>query len=302
VENKEIIREIEKLKKEKNAVIVAHNYQNPEIQDIADFVGDSLELAQITTKLKEDMIIFCGVFFMAETAHILAPEKKVLLPVLEADCPMARMVTKEDVLDLKDQRPDAAVVTYVNSTADVKAVSDVCCTSSNVWKIVNSMSEPEIIFIPDRNLGQNIARWVPKEFFYLEGYCPTHENVEEIEIINAKKALPEATVIMHPEVNPNLAKHADKLLSTGGFLNYCKRVSGKSLIIGTEVGLVHRLEKEAPQNHYFNIGRDMICPNMKKIKLEDVLKTLKEECNCIVLENDIRVKARKAIERMLNLS
>ena len=206
MDKKALIEGINALKKEKNAIILAHNYQKPEIQDIADFVGDSLELAKISEKIKEEVIVLCGVFFMAETSHMLAPGKQVLLPVLTADCPMARMITKEDVLKLKEAHPKAAVVTYVNSTADVKAVSDICCTSSNAMKVIQSLKEDEIIFIPDRNLGRNMARFIPKKFIYHEGFCPTHEEISEEEMRTLKDSLPhQVEIIMHPEVNPKIA-------------------------------------------------------------------------------------------------
>ncbi len=302
MDKKDLIHEINQLKKEKNAIILAHNYQNPEIQDIADYVGDSLGLARVSANLKENLIVFCGVFFMAETAHILSPQKKVLLPVLTADCPMARMINKDEVIELKKKYPKAAVVTYVNSTADVKAESDVCCTSSNALNVVNSLDNEQIIFIPDKNLGMNIARFVAKEFFYHDGFCPTHEEIDEQEILDVKKALPDAELIMHPEVNPDIAKYADKLLSTGGILNYAKLSKNKKLIIGTEMGMVHRLKKEAPSNHYYNIGRDMVCPNMKKIYLEDVYECLKNESNEVILDEKVRIKSKNAIDRMLEIS
>lgn len=298
---KEKIQAILKLKKEKNAVILAHNYQNPEIQEIADFVGDSLELAKISKELKENFVIFCGVFFMAETAHMLAPDKKVVLPILGADCPMARMISPQEVLDAKKKHPKAAVVTYVNSTAEVKALSDICCTSSNAMRVVNSLPQDQILFIPDANLGQNIARMVAKEFFYVKGYCYVHEGLKEEEIIKTKEQYPHAEVIMHPEVNPLVARHAHKLLSTGGMLQYAQRTFGKTMIIGTEKGLLYRLQKLSPQNTYHNVGRDLICPDMKKITLDSVLQALDKEEPQIVLEPQIREKAKKAIEKMLVL-
>ncbi|PKL11460.1 MAG: quinolinate synthase, partial [Spirochaetae bacterium HGW-Spirochaetae-6] len=293
-----LIEGINALKKEKNAIILAHNYQNPEIQDIADFVGDSLELAKISEKIKEEVIVLCGVFFMAETSHMLAPDKQVLLPVLTADCPMARMITKEDVLKLKEVHPKAAVVTYVNSTADVKAVSDICCTSSNAMKVIQSLKEEEIIFIPDRNLGRNMARFIAKKFIYHEGFCPTHEEISEEEMRTLKDSLPhQVEIIMHPEVNPKIAAYADKLLSTGGILKYAQISENRDFIIGTEMGMHYRLEKIAPQNRYFNIGRDMVCPNMKKIHLQDVYDALSKGTHLISLPADVREKAKAAIDR-----
>ena len=298
-----LIEGINALKKEKNAIILAHNYQNPEIQDIADFVGDSLELAKISEKIKEEVIVLCGVFFMAETSHMLAPDKQVLLPVLTADCPMARMITKEDVLKLKEVHPKAAVVTYVNSTADVKAVSDICCTSSNAMKVIQSLKEEEIIFIPDRNLGRNMARFIAKKFIYHEGFCPTHEEISEEEMRTLKDSLPhQVEIIMHPEVNPKIAAYADKLLSTGGILKYAQISENRDFIIGTEMGMHYRLEKIAPQNRYFNIGRDMVCPNMKKIHLQDVYDALSKGTHLISLPADVREKAKAAIDRMLDVS
>ena len=301
MDKKKIIEEIIRLKKEKNAIILAHNYQNPEIQDIADFVGDSLELAKISSKVKEDLVIFCGVFFMAETANILAPDKKIVLPVIDADCPMARMVDKNEVIKVKSLYPDAAVVTYVNSTDDIKALTDICCTSSNVIKVVNSVPNDRIIFLPDKNLGRNIARFIPKDFIFVEGYCPTHQLIYEDEILRTKDEHRDAEIIMHPEVDPSIAKYADKLLSTGGMLSYAKTVKNKKLVIVTESGLMHRLKKEAPWNQYYNIGRDIICGNMKKIGLNNVLEALETESPLIVVEEEIRNKAYNAIKRMIEL-
>ncbi|HOJ49457.1 MAG TPA: quinolinate synthase NadA [Spirochaetota bacterium] len=299
--NSEIISKITELKKKKNAIILAHNYQSPDIQDIADFIGDSLELARISSQVKEDIIIFCGVFFMAETANILAPHKKVILPVPDADCPMARMVDKSLVIETKKKYPDATVVTYVNSTADVKALTDICCTSSNAIKVVNSVETDKIIFLPDKNLGRNIARFVPKEFIFIEGYCPVHNFIYENEIKSAKERYPDAEVIMHPEVEPLIARYADKLLSTGGMIKYAKTVRNRKMIIVTEEGLIYRLRKDAPYNEYYNIGRDIVCQNMKKIRLIDVLNSLENEGPVIKVDDEIRVKAYNSIERMLKL-
>jgi len=301
LEKQELIQEIIRLKKEKNAVILAHNYQTPEIQEIADFVGDSLELAKISHTIPNQTIVFCGVFFMAETAHILAPEKKVLLPSLDAGCPMADMADPHEILELKKEHPDAAVVTYVNSTAEIKAISDICCTSSNAFQVLNSVKEKKIIFIPDRNLGRNLARFISKEFFYIVGYCPVHEAVKKEEILKLKEIMPDAEILMHPEVNPEVAVFADKLLSTGNILKYAMNVSNKNLIIATEAGLLYQLHKKAPQNRYFNIGRDMICPNMKKTNLQNVYEVLKNESNQVVLDPEIREKAKKSIVRMLEI-
>lgn len=302
MDKKELIEEIKKIKKEKNVFILAHNYQNPEIQDIADYVGDSLAMAKVSAKREEEIILVCGVFFMAETTHMLAPQKKTLIPVVEADCPMARMVNPRQVLELKEKYPDAKVVTYVNSTAAVKAVSDVCCTSSNALSIVRDLDCDKIIFVPDRNLGRNVARLTPKEFIYVDGFCPVHDEVREQEVLDILKAVPGAQLLMHPEVFPDVARHAHKLLSTGGILEYCKTVKDQKIIVGTEVGLMHRLKKEAPFNHYFNIGRDMLCHNMKKITLENVLESLKEEKHEVVLNEELRKKAALSIQKMLEMS
>lgn len=242
--NINIIDRILKLKLEKNAVILAHNYQIDEVQDIADFVGDSLQLSIEASKTKADLIVFCGVHFMAETAKIISPQKKVLIPDANAGCPMAEMITANDLTDLRKQYPDAVVVCYVNSTAEVKALSDICCTSSNAVKVVNSiLAEKQIIFIPDKYLGSYVQSQTGRKMILWNGYCPTHVMINVKSIIELKKLHLDAEVLVHPECRPDVIEISDKVLSTGQMLSYVKSSNKKEFIIGTEIGIIHRLKK-----------------------------------------------------------
>ncbi|HJO96218.1 MAG TPA: quinolinate synthase NadA [Victivallales bacterium] len=297
---KEIVDKISKLKKEKNAIILAHNYVLGEVQDIADFCGDSLELSRKAANISEEIIVFCGVKFMAETAKILSPEKTVLLPILDAGCPMADMADAKGVRELKKQYPDAVTVCYVNSTADVKTEVDICCTSGNADKVLSSIPDDKrIIFIPDKNLGANTANKLGKEFILWDGFCPTHMRIQPEMVERKKKEFPNAVVIVHPECTPEVVKIADKSLSTGGMLTFAKQTEAKQIIVGTEMGIIHRLQKENPGKQFIPISEQAVCMNMKKINLEDVLEALEKIQHKIELDEDIIKKAKLPITRML---
>lgn len=298
-----IVSEIKRLKKEKNAVILAHNYQIPEIQDIADIVGDSLRLSQEAAKTDADIIVFCGVRFMAESAKILSPDKKVLLPAIDAGCPMADMITAESLRDYKDKNPNATVVCYVNSSAEVKAECDVCCTSSNALKIVESLESDQILFAPDKNLGSYINDQLKDRQMELwNGFCITHERVreEEIKLIKNKKA--GVQVVVHPECNPSVVQHADFVGSTSQILEHIRTSEDKEFIIGTEMGILHTLRKENLYKKFTLLSPALICYNMKKTSIEDVYHVLKTEENEIVVEESVRQKAFTSLNRMLELS
>lgn len=297
-----IIKEIEKIKNEKKAVILAHNYQRPEVQDIADFVGDSLELSTKAKDTDAKIIIFCGVHFMAETAKILSPEKKVILPRMDAGCPMADMVTSEGLKELKAQYPDYKVVTYVNSTADVKAISDSCCTSSNAINIVKNIESDKIIFVPDRNLANYVSRFVKKEIIPWQGFCPTHERLEVKDILEKKKDHPDAKVLVHPECKPEVVDISDRALSTSGIIKFCHDDNSKTFIIGTEMGILHRLKKENPEKNFILASDRLVCPNMKLTRLEDVYKALVDEEGVIELDNNIIKRAKEALVNMYRLN
>ena len=293
--------EILRLKEQKNAIILAHNYQRPEIQDIADVIGDSLELARAAVGKKGDVIVFCGVDFMAETAAILSPEKTVLLPAPDACCPMAGMVSAEELRFARTRHPDAAVVCYVNTTADVKAESDICCTSANAVKVVNSVKEDTVIFVPDKNLGQYAARFTKKTVLPWEGYCLVHDRLTPDDVARAKREHPGAVVLVHPECRPDVIDCADHVASTSGILNHVKSDPHNEFIIGTENGMLHRLAKECPGKHCYPLSDKAVCVNMKKtdlVKVRNALVTLKPR---ITVPEEVASRARGAIERMLAL-
>ncbi len=297
-----IIKKINNLKKGRNAVILVHNYQPPEVQDVADFLGDSLGLSQKAAETDAEVIVFCGVHFMAETASILCPDKIVLIPELTAGCPMANMIGVEGLRKLKKQHPDATVVAYVNTTAEVKAESDVCCTSANAVKIVNSLPEKKIIFIPDKYLGQYVASQTKKEMIFWEGYCPIHVRILADDIFKVKEEHSGAEVLVHPECTPDVIAMSDKVLSTTGMLNYAKQTKSKEIIIGTEIGIIYRLQKENPDKKFYPASERAICENMKKNSLEKVLWSLEEMKYKIKVEEEVRQKAKKAIDKMLGYS
>ncbi len=288
-----------KLKKERNAVILVHNYQRGEVQDIADFLGDSLELSQKAAKTHADVIVFCGVHFMAETASILSPQKTVLLPDANAGCPMANMITDEQLRQKKKEIPGATVVTYVNSTAAVKAESDYCCTSANGVKVVSQIDNEEIIFVPDQYLGDYIARKTGKTMTLWPGYCPTHVRILPEDIIKQKQEHPKAKVVVHPECQPDVIALADEALSTSGIIRYAAREDVQELIVGTEVEILHRLNKENPGKKFIPASRKAVCPDMKKITLEKILVSLETMTPEVKVPEEIRVRALRAVERML---
>ncbi len=293
------VKKIYKLKDKKNAVILVHNYQSGEIQDIGDYLGDSLGLSQQAKSTKAEIIVFCGVKFMAETAKILSPEKKVLMPRKEAGCPMANMVTPEDVLALRKKHPNAKVVSYVNTNADVKAVSDVCCTSANAVEVVKNIDSDEIIFVPDKNLGSYVKRFTDKKIILWDGYCYVHNNISKEDVLFAKKKYPEALLLVHPECRPTVIDIADEVLSTSGMLKFAKKSRAKKFLIGTEEGILYRLKKENPEKVFYNVGTPRVCSDMKLTHLEDVYLALKEEKNEITLSKDIISASQKALEEML---
>lgn len=293
-------RQIRQLVTERNALLMAHNYQRDEVQEIADITGDSLALSMEAAKTDRDVIVFCGVHFMAESAAILAPEKTVLLPRPDSGCPMADMVTADGLRELKRQHPDATVVTYVNSSAAVKAESDICCTSSNAISVTRSVPGKKLLMVPDRNLGRYIARQVPeKEYIFWEGYCPTHDRLKTEEIIQAKADNPAALFMAHPECRPEILDLADHICSTSGMYEFAKKNPAQIFIVGTEEGILWRLRKENPEKTFIIPSRGLICPNMKLTSLEDILKSLETLEPRITVAEPIRLKARQALDRML---
>lgn len=299
MDKKELAAEVLRLKKEKNAVILAHNYQIGEVQDVADYVGDSFGLAQKAAEVDEETIIFCGVHFMAESAKILAPEKKVILPVKEAGCPLADMAEVEAVRAKKKEHPDAAVVAYVNTSAAVKAEIDVCCTSSNAVRVVESLPQEKIIFLPDKNLAQYIADRTDKEIIIWEGFCITHHRVGLDELIKAREAHPDAPIAVHPECQPEVVKEADYVGGTSGILKFARETDAQAVIIGTEMGMLHRLKKENPEKTFYLLSPKLICVNMKKTTLEKVAESLHQLSPQIEVEEEIAQKARQSLEKML---
>ena len=298
--NLNLIEKIERLKEKRNAIILAHNYQLPEVQDIADFVGDSLELAQISAKTNAKVVVLCGVRFMAETAAMISPKKKILLPDLTAGCPMAEMVSVKKVREMKKQYPKAAVVCYVNSTAEIKAESDICCTSSNALKIVESLKDhKQIIFVPDKYLGHFLSLSSEKEFILANGYCPTHARIAPKLIDELKVKYKDAKVLVHGECTPEIKEKADKILSTGKMCDYVKNSSKKDFIIATEKEIMHRMRKENPEKNLIQASPLAICPGMKKNNLEKIFNVLENMKNEVKVDRKVELKAKKCIERML---
>ena len=296
----QICEEIRGLLKERNAVLLAHNYMRDEVQEIADITGDSLGLSMEAARTGADVIVFCGVHFMAESAAILSPEKTVLLPRLDAGCPMADMVTAEELERLKAKHPGVPVVTYVNSSAKVKAASDICCTSANSIRVVRSLQGDELIFVPDRNLGRWIAGFVPeKRFIFWEGFCPTHERLTLENVRELRAEHPDALFVCHPECLPEVSALADHVCSTSGMYEYCRNSKSRSFIIGTEAGILYRLRRENPGKEFILASPGLICPNMKLISLDDVLVSLQTMLPVITVPEDVRLKARSALDRML---
>jgi quinolinate synthase len=295
----ELIEKILALKRKRQAVILAHNYQRGEIQDIADFVGDSLELSQNAARTDAGVIVFCGVHFMAETASILCPEKIVLLPDIHAGCPMADMITAESLRKRKGELPSASVVCYVNSTAEVKAESDVCCTSANAVRIVDSLDSQEILFVPDQYLGHYVSTKTSKRIILWPGFCPVHMRIQPEHITRLKQEYPEARAVVHPECRPEVIAVADEVLSTGGMCRYARREDVSEMIVGTEIGIIHRLKKESPGKKFIPASEQAICPNMRLITLEKVLWSLEEMAAEVKVSEEIRHKAKAAVDKML---
>jgi quinolinate synthase len=301
---KERIDRIEGLKREKNAIILAHNYQRAEVQDIAEFVGDSLELARKAMETASEIIIFCGVDFMAETAAIMNHDKKVIIPDKGAICPMAQQLFAGDLLVAKREHPDAEVVLYVNTLAESKALADCICTSANAQEIVKAMDAPTILFGPDHNLAYYAQKTTSKKIIPVpeHGLCPSHHQIALEDLIKAKEAHPEAKIGVHPECIPDVQDNADYIASTSGMVRICKEVEDAEFLIGTEVGLLHRLEKEAPGKKFYPISTTAVCPQMKMHTLEKIEVALEKEKPEVVVPDEIARKARRAIERMIEIS
>ena len=291
---------INRLKKEKNAVLLVHNYQVEDVQLAADYLGDSLDLSRTAAEVEHDMIVFAGVKFMAETAKVLSPRKKVLLPRLDAGCPMADMITVEELIELKEEHKNAKVVTYVNSSVEIKAESDACCTSANAVKVVKNIDADEIIFIPDKNLGAYVQKMVPdKKIILFEGYCYVHNRIKKEEIQEMKKRFPEARVVVHPEVRMEVIQLADEVLSTSGMLEYVTRSNDKQFIVATEQGLLERMKRENPGKEFYPAFRAKICANMKRTSLKDVYEAFTLERYEITIEESIAQRAVHALNEML---
>lgn len=299
-----IVNEIKRLKEEKNAVILAHYYQNPEIQDLADYVGDSLALAQVAAKTDADIIVFCGVHFMAETAKILSPNKKVLIPVIEAGCMMANMINEDDLLEYKKNNPDTRILAYVNSTASVKALADCCVTSSNALKIIDHYQKngDKILYCPDQNLGKYAMNLNGYKFDVWSGFCGIHHNVSISVVDEMKTKYPNAEFIAHPECSLDILKKASYVGSTKQLIEYATQSSCNEFIIGTELGVIHEMKKRNPNKVFIPLTDKLTCRDMKLTKLEDLYKCLNEECNEIFLDDDIIAKARVCLDNMLKLS
>ncbi len=297
-----IIEAISRLKAERNAIILAHNYQPPEIQDLADMTGDSLELSRRAASTSAAVILFCGVSFMAETAAILNPDKTVLLPRLDAGCPMADMITADDVRRIKEAHPGVPVVTYVNSTAAVKAESTVCCTSANSIRVVASFEDAPCVYMaPDQNLAQYTARHVGKEILYWTGYCPYHHNLTVDDVMARKQAHPEALFLAHPECRPEVLDLADKVQSTSGMLRFVQESTHQAFIVGTELGILHPMRKACPAKRFYPASERMFCTSMKRITLEDVLRSLETLEPRVTVDEETRLRALVAVERMLTV-
>lgn len=297
----EISNRIRDLKKERNAVIFAHNYQIGEVQDVADYIGDSLGLSQQAARVKEEIIIFCGVHFMAETASILSPEKTILIPDINAGCPMADMITATELVEWKKNYPGSQAVCYVNTTAEVKAGCDICCTSTNAAQVVNSLDRDEILFVPDKNLAAYVARQTKKKIIPWDGYCYVHHNILARDIKEKKNLHPRAEVWVHPECRPEVIDLADRVLSTGQMIKEAGKTSKQDVIIGTETGIIYRLKKENPTKNFYPALDRAYCYNMKKINLIKVLKSLEDMKYRIQVPLETSRWARGAIEKMIRI-
>jgi len=300
----EMIERIAALKKEKNAVILAHTYQPGEVQDIADYVGDSYGLSVEATRVEAEVIVFCGVRFMAETAAILNPSKTVILPEPKAGCPMADMITPEELAGMKEEHPDYLVVCYVNSTAEIKAMSDICCTSSNALKIVRQIPEDKgILFIPDKHLGSYVKEQTGRNIELWDGFCPTHVKIEPDMVREAKEKHPNAPVLMHPEAPKASRELADALLSTGGMCTYVVEDDASEYIIATEIGIIHTLKKKAPNKTFYPLTERALCPNMKRGSVDSTLRALEGTGGeRVTVAPETAKKAIASLERMLEMS
>jgi quinolinate synthase len=297
----ELAEKINLLKKERNAVILAHNYQVPEVQDIADFVGDSLGLSIQASMTNADVIVFCGVYFMAETAKILSPEKTVLIPDRNAGCPMADMITAEDLRRLKAEHPGAKVLCYVNTSSEVKAECDVCCTSGNAEKVVREAftAEDEIIFAPDQYLAHYVSTKTGRDFIKWKGFCPTHMKIMPDDIERERRLHPGVKILVHPECRAEVTDISDRVLSTEGMIRYVAETPSREFIIGTETGILHRLKKENPDKMFYPLCERAVCPNMKRTTLEKVLWSLEDMKDEVTVTGEIMIKARRSLEIML---
>lgn len=298
----ELRERILELKKSLNAVIVAHNYQRPEVQDIADLYGDSLELARQCAEVDADVIVFCGVHFMAESAAILNPDRTVLLAEGGAGCPMADMIDADDLREWKERYPKATVVCYVNSSAAVKAESDVCCTSANGLRVVDSLPNDEILFIPDQHLGHYVSTKTDKRIILYPGFCIVHQRLKPQHIQLAKELYPDAVVLVHPECTAQVIAWADAALSTSQMIRYVKESAAKTFLIGTEEGILHRMRQENPEKSFHLLSRGLFCRDMKKTTLESVVRTMEERRNIVKVPEEVRVKANLALDRMIEVS
>ena len=294
-----LVAEIQKLKAERKAIILAHNYQLPDVQDVADFTGDSLELSRKATEVVADVIVFCGVHFMAETAAILNPDKIVLTPDARAGCPMADMLTGDQLREFKAKHPGAKVVCYVNSTAEVKAESDCCCTSGNAVRIVRHYADSEVLFVPDQHLGSVVAETLGRELILWPGYCPTHARINPKDILDLKAAHPQALALAHPECPKPVRVVADHVLSTGQMCKFVAENPATEFIISTEEGLIHRLKKDNPSKTFYRVSPFAVCPNMKRNTLEKVLFCLRDLQPVVKVDPAIAARARRSIEQML---
>lgn len=300
--DKALIRDIRKLAAEKNAVILAHNYQRYGVQKAADLFGDSLGLSRQAAETSARLIVFAGVFFMAESAKVLSPQKKVVMPVLEAGCPLADTLTVESLRKLKDEHPGAPVVCYINTSAAIKAECDICCTSANMLQVVESLPEKKLLFVPDKNMGRYLQTQTSKELILWKGVCPTHHRLKKEHILELRRLHPEAKFIAHPECRLDVLELADAIRSTTGFFKYAAESDAAEFIIGTEMGVLPRMREVNPGKTFYAASEEMVCPNMKMTTLEDVLSVLETEENEVDVPEDIRDKAVKALERMLSVT
>ncbi len=302
MDNSKLIQKIQQLKRKRNAVILVHNYQIGEVQDIADYTGDSLELSRTASKTNADVIVFCGVRFMAETASILCPDKLVLMPDINAGCPMADMITRDELKALKKEHPKATVVAYVNTSAEVKAEIDICCTSGNAVKVVESLKDAsEIIFVPDKYLGHYVSVKANRDLILWDGYCPVHAKILPEDIARQRKAHPKAKIIVHPECTPKVIQLADEALSTSGMCKYAKLSDASEIIVGTEPGMLYRLRKENPEKKFYPLSDQAICQDMKLTTLEKVLWCLENMKYEVKVPEDIQIRAKRAMDRMLEV-